>query len=224
MNLNIEVEIIFKGMVKMNIDSIIFDLDGTLWNSIEGVCGTWKTVLANYPNISKEITPKDIEGCMGFQINEIGKKLFPDLDDDFQIKLMKECLDAELVYLQEHGGMLFPKLEETLEKLSKKHKLFIVSNCQDGYIQCFYKAHKLNKYFTDFECSGVTGLSKGETNRIIIERNELKSPIYVGDTNVDAESAKVAEIPFVYARYGFGNVEEYDYVIDNFEELITLLF
>lgn len=207
----------------MNIDSIIFDLDGTLWSSIEGVCSTWNTVLANYPNIKKEITSKEIEGCMGFQINEIGKKLFPDLNEDFQLKLMKECCDAELVYLEEHGGMLFPKLEENLEKLSRKYKLFIVSNCQDGYIQCFFKAHKLSKYFIDFECSGVTGLSKGENNKIIIERNGLKSPIFVGDTNVDAESAKVAEIPFVYARYGFGNVAEYDYVIDNFDELLRIL-
>ena len=208
---------------EMNIDSIIFDLDGTLWNSIEGVCVTWKIVLENYPNITKVITPKDIEGCMGLQIKEIGKKLFPDLKEDLLMKLMNECCDAEQVYLRENGGMLFSKVEETLEKLFKKYKLFIVSNCQDGYIQCFFEAHKLNKYFTDFECSGVTGLSKGENNKIIIERNNLKSPIYVGDTNGDAESAKVAEIPFVYARYGYGNVEEYDYVIDNIEELLTLV-
>jgi phosphoglycolate phosphatase len=206
----------------MNIDSIIFDLDGTLWNSIEGVCGAWKTILEKYPNIKKVVTPKDMEDCMGLQINEIGKKLFPDLDEEFQMKLMKECCETEQVYLGEHGGRLFPKLEETLKVLSEKYKLFIVSNCQDGYIQCFFKAHKLDRYFDDFECSGVTGLSKGENNKIIIERNKLKSSIYVGDTNGDSESAKVAEIPFVYARYGFGNVEEYDYVIDSFEEILTL--
>ena len=63
----------------MNIDSIIFDLDSILWNSIEGVCGTWNTILSKYPNIKKVVTPKDMEGCMALQINEIGKKLFPDL-------------------------------------------------------------------------------------------------------------------------------------------------
>jgi phosphoglycolate phosphatase len=209
-------------VIKMNIDSIIFDLDGTLWNSIEGVCGAWNAVLAKYPSIEKEITHEDMGKCMGLQISEIGKKLFPDLDEDFQMKLMKECCDTEQVYLGENGGTLFPKLEETLKKLSEKHKLFIVSNCQDGYIQCFFKAHKLNKYFTDVECSGVTGLSKGENNKIIIKRNKLKSPIFVGDTAGDAESAKVAEIPFVYARYGFGDVEEYDYAIDSFEDILTL--
>ncbi len=206
----------------MNIDSIIFDLDGTLWNTIDGVCEAWKTVLLNYPNITKVVGSKDLEKCMGLTINEIGKKLFPYLDESFQTKLMKECCEIEQVYLEEHGGMLYPKLEETLNKLSEKYKLFIVSNCYDGYIQIFLKAHKLNKYFSDFECSGATGLSKGENNKIIMERNKLKRPIYVGDTNGDAESARVARIPFVYARYGFGNVKEYDYVIDSFEEMLAL--
>lgn len=206
----------------MNIDSIIFDLDGTLWDSIEGVCGSWKNVLSKYKNINKVITAEDMQGCMGLQISDIGKKLFPDLDEAMQMQLMKECCETEQVYLGDHGGKLYHKLEETLEKLSKKYKLFIVSNCQDGYIQCFFKAHKLDKYFIDFECSGVTGLSKGENNKLIIKRNHLKSAVYVGDTMGDAESAKAAEIPFVYARYGFGNVEEYDHVIDNFEEMLTL--
>ncbi|EGW40235.1 hypothetical protein DOT_1880 [Desulfosporosinus sp. OT] len=69
---------------------------------------------------------------------------------------------------------------------------------------------------------GLTGLSKGETNKIIMARNDLKKPIYVGDTHGDAQSAKVAEVLFVYASYGFGEVEDYDYVIDRFEELLTL--
>lgn len=206
----------------MNIDSIIFDLDGTLWDSTEGICDAWKVVLSKYPDIKKTITVKDLQGCMGLQISDIGKKLFPELDEDIQMKLMKECCEIENIYLGEHGANLYPKLEETLKRLSQNYKLFIVSNCQAGYIQSFLKAHKLHKYFIDFECSGATGLSKGENNKLIIERNSLKSPAYVGDAAVDEESARVAEIPFVYARYGFGSVKRYDYVIDSFEEILTL--
>ena len=113
-------------------------------------------------------------------------------------------------------------IKDTLKELSKNHKLFIVSNCQDGYIECFFKAHKLDKYFTDYECPGRTGLSKGENNKLIIERNNLKNPVYVGDTEGDAESAKAAGIPFVFAKYGFGNVKEYQYAINKFEDLSTL--
>ena len=207
----------------MNIDSIIFDLDGTLWNSIEGISGTWKKVLSKYPNIKRVVTIKDIEGYMGLPISDIGKKLFPDLDSKDQMELMKECSELGQKYLGKHGGKLYPKLEDTLKILSNNYKLFLVSNCAVGYIQCFFKAHKLEKYFTDIECNGVTGLSKGENNKLIIQRNKLENPIYIGDANVDAESAKVAGIPFVYARYGLGNVEKYDYVIDSFEEILDLV-
>lgn len=206
----------------MNIDSIIFDLDGTLWDSVEGVCNAWNTALSKYPDIQRVLTIEDLQGCMGLKMSDISEKLFPEVDGEIRDKALKECCYTEESYLAEHGGKLFPRLEETLKKLSEKYKLFIVSNCQDGYIQCFFKAHKLDKYFTDFECWGVTGLSKGENNKMIIERNHLKNPIFVGDTKMDAESAKVAGIPFVYARYGFGDVEEYDYVIDSFEEILTL--
>ncbi len=204
------------------IDSIIFDLDGTLWDSSEGVSKTWSHVLEKYDYDKKEVTVDELKACMGKQLDAIGEMLFPTLSSHEREKLMKECWHKECDYLGEYGGSLYDKVEDTLKELSKKYKLFIVSNCQDGYIECFFKAHKLDKYFTDYECPGRTGLSKGENNKLIIERNNLKNPVYVGDTEGDAESAKVAGIPFVYAKYGFGNVEQYQYVINKFEDLSTL--
>lgn len=213
---------LIKVVIKMSIDSIGFDLDGTLWSVIDEACSILKEVISGHPDIKKAVTDEEIKGCMGLVISDIGKRLFPDLDESMQIQLMKEYCKNEQVYLGKHGGTLFPKLEEILKALSEKYKLFIVSNCQDGYIQCFFKAHKLEKYFIDFESSGATGLTKGENIKLILERNNLKNSIYVGDTNGDMNGAKAAKVKFVYARYGFGNVKEYDYVIDSFEEILTL--
>jgi len=56
----------------------------------------------------------------------------------------------------------------------------------------------------------------------IIERNQLKNAIYVGDTLGDAKSAIDANIPFIFARYGFGDVEKYDFVIDAFNEMLKI--
>lgn len=204
-------------------DSIIFDLDGTLWSAIEGICKSWKTVLSKYPDIKKEITPADLESCMGLQIKEIGRKLFPELDEDFQMKLLKEHCDTEQVILEKEGGNLYPKVEDTLKELAKKYKLFIVSNCQTGYIPCFFKAHKLDKYFIDSECSGNTGLTKAENIKLVMKRNQLLQPVYVGDTALDGASARDAGVPFIYARYGFGQVSDYDYKIDGFEDLLSVL-
>ena len=69
----------------------------------------------------------------------------------------------------------------------------------------------------------ATPLNKAENNKLIIKRNNLQSPIYVGDTQGDCNSAKEAGIPFVYCKYGFGkDVNGYDYAIDKFEDLLEL--
>ncbi len=74
----------------------------------------------------------------------------------------------------------------------------------------------------DFENPGRTGLSKGENIKMLIERTNLSNPIYVGDTEGDYNAAQNAGIPFVYAKYGFGQVSEYDEVIKTFDDLLKL--
>ncbi len=210
-----------RGIID-KMDSIIFDLDGTLWDSRKEVCIAWNEVLKEY-NISREVTVDDMTATMGMLLFDIGKTLFPDLDDDKIRRLIDASCHREIEYLTKNGAKLFDNLEMVLDKLSKKYKLFIVSNCNDGYIECFFASHKLDKYFTDYECPGRTGLNKAENNKLIIKRNNLQSPVYVGDTQGDCNSAKEAGIPFVYAKYGFGkDVKGYDYVIESIEELLDL--
>ncbi|CAG9621756.1 HAD family hydrolase [Sutcliffiella rhizosphaerae] len=202
-------------------DSIIFDLDGTLWDSIDTVLNAWNKVLKQSELVEKELTSEDFRATMGLQMNEIGKRFFPDLDEVTRNKVIKDCGELENVVLEEQGGQLYQNVEAVLEKLSNKYKLFIVSNCQDGYIEAFYKYHQLESFFIDYENPGKTGLSKGENIKLIMERNNLASPVYVGDTLGDYNAAKEAGIPFVYAEYGFGDVEDYDYIIHTLEDLLT---
>lgn len=207
-------------------DSIIFDLDGTLWDSTDGVCTSWNEVLKRHPEIHREpITAEDLSACMGLPMYDISAKLFPDESSETQKNFMDELCVYENEYLEIHGGRLFDGLVKTLDYLSEKYRLFIVSNCQDGYIEAFLKAHGLSGYFEDTECWGRTRLSKGESNKILIKRNGLKNPVYVGDTAGDAKSAEDAGIPFIFASYGFGNVEEGRYIhrIDSIEELCGVL-
>ena len=198
-------------------DSLIFDLDGTLWDLRESVRVSWNAALKPFKEVDKEITSDDLKRTMGLQIEEIGERLFPDLSAELRKEIMDRCIEIENDYIEEHGGILYDNLEEVLKELSEKYKLFIVSNCQEGYIEAFYKYHKLEHYFVDFENPGRTGLSKGENIKLVIERNNLKSPVYVGDTDGDEKAAEYAGIPFVYASYGFGEVEKFDYKIEKFK-------
>lgn len=162
---------------------------------------------------------------MGLPMYDIAAKLFPDEKEEVRNALMDELCEFENGYLEKMGGVLFPGLEATLKELKTKYPLYIVSNCQDGYIEAFIKAHKLEKYFSDTECWGRTRAPKAVSNRTLIERNNLSNPVYVGDTAGDANAAREAEIDFIYAEYGFGEVEPSLYVgvIDSFKELKDIL-
>lgn len=205
------------------IDSIIFDLDGTLWDSATGVASAWNEALAAFPFVNKRLTAQDIYNVMGLTMDDIILRFFPEYDTATRETLLHACCAKEHEYLSVHGGILFPHLEETLAKLSKKYKLFIVSNCQKGYIECFLNAHQLSSYFTDIDCWGNTLLPKGDTIRILMQRNQIEQAIYVGDTQGDADASAHANIPFVYAQYGFGKVQKYDYKIQEISELLNLL-
>lgn len=203
-------------------DSIIFDLDGTLWDATDGAAVIWSEVAGKYTEVTDIISADRLKALYGLPLEEIAVKLLPSVSRDTAVKIMRESTIKQCPYLAKTGGILFTGLEDTLIKLKEKYRLFIVSNCEEGYIQCFLKAHKLEQYFEDFEYPGRSGVLKADNIRLIMNRNQLLNPVYVGDTIGDAMSSKKAGIPFIYARYGFGLAEDYDYAIDSFPELLNI--
>jgi len=205
------------------LDSVIFDLDGTLWDSTREVFISWNQVLDKYDEVTKKLTKNDIENFMGTPTAKIFEDFLHYLDHDKIDEIGNECSKNEIKYIKEHGGILYPGLENVLKKLSTRFKLSIVSNCQEGYIEAFLNYYGFEKYFMDFESIGRTGLSKAENIKLVINRNNLKKSIYVGDVDGDSNAARLAGISFIYARYGFGKVEKYDYVVDNIVELLKVI-
>lgn len=199
-------------------DSIIFDLDGTIWDPLDTVLGAWNSVLKS--EAMNELSREELAATMGMQLDEVGRSLFPSLSKVRREQLIHKCWSLEISFLEKNGGALYGNVEEVLAELSQKYKLYIVSNCQDGYIEVFYKYHRLEKYFLDYENPGRTSLSKGENINLVIERNGLSKPVYVGDTEGDLLAAKFAGIPFIYAEYGFGEASEYDKTVRSFDELL----
>ncbi|MEG6572361.1 HAD family hydrolase [[Clostridium] cellulosi] len=205
----------------MNADALIFDMDGTLWDSSETVAASWNEVLADY-GVTEPLTAEKLKTLMGKQLPQIGKELFPNMETEECIQLIQKCCDHEQEVIKKRGGKLYDGLEETLKSLSSHMKLFIVSNCQEGYIEAFFEFHKLDKYFNDYQCAGLAGKTKGENIIDIISRNNIKSAYYVGDTQIDYEATRKACIPFIYASYGFGEVTNYEYKISAITDLTEM--
>lgn len=201
-------------------DSIIFDLDGTLWDATESVVIVWnQTIRSSFPKVDKVISLDDMQSVMGLVVNEIGRIFFPSLSEEESSEIIRACCRAERDYLSVHGAKPYEFIEDVLKELSLNYQLYIVSNCQDGYIEAFFNAHQLEHYFSDYECAGRTSLTKGENIQEIIRRNGLKNAVYVGDTLGDLKAAYEAGVVFIYANYGFGQVKEFDAEIDHIHEL-----
>lgn len=209
--------------MRKKLDGILFDLDGTLWDSSRQVAVSWNETLKRYPKVHRELDERDIRGIMGLQVPEIAGKLFPDLDRSESVELVTKCCREECAHLVRTGGVLFEGLKETLEHLSKEYPLFIISNCLEGYIESFLEYHKTASYFQDFLAAGATGKGKAYNIKKMMEQYTLQRCIYVGDTAGDQQAAKEAGIPFVYAVYGFGTVHAPCHKLEKFSDLPDLI-
>jgi phosphoglycolate phosphatase len=198
---------------------IIFDMDGTLWDSAEGVAKSWTEVVQRLHDKERVITTEDIHSIMGLTMDRIADILFPELPKDERMKLLDACGNDENEYLRQHGGILYPQLEETLIELKKKYPLYIVSNCQSGYIEAFLEYYDFGKYFDDIECYGNNELGKGDNIRLVADRNHLDDAVYVGDIMGDYVSSKEAGVRFIHAAYGFGEIDDEVITISEFAEL-----
>lgn len=198
---------------------IIFDLDGTLWDSAQAVVDSWNVVIDRTEDFHKRITVEDMESLMGKTMDDIAFTYFNTVSRERALQILQECMDYENEYLEQVGGILYPHLEEVLADLSKDYFLAIVSNCQSGYIEAFLKYHKLEKYFDDKECFGNTKQEKDANIRTVVERNNLSQAVYVGDVMGDYLSTMKAGLPFIWAQYGFGDVPKARYRIENLEQL-----
>lgn len=207
----------------MQLESIILDVDGTLWDTTEIVAKSWNRAIREKGITDISVTADDLKQLFGRTMKEIAQALMEDYSDEKQDEVMDLCCQYEHEDLDaDPCEILYPNVKETVMELSKTHRIFIVSNCQSGYIEMFLKKSGLEEYVTDIECFGNTGKSKGENIRLIIERNHIQDVVYVGDTKGDYDATRQAGVPFVFAAYGFGNVPESVLKINNFAELLDL--
>ena len=113
-------------------------------------------------------------------------------------------------------------VRETMEELAKTHRLFIVSNSQQGYPELCISKLGLTGCITGHLCFGDTGTSKGKTIRALMEKYHITSCAYIGDTQGDYEATVEAGVPFLWASYGFGTPAGYAGKIDSFTDLLKL--
>ncbi len=202
---------------------LIFDMDGTLWDSSENVAASWTEKMHELGYDRPDITREDIMNVMGLTMDRIADKIFGDLPKDERMELLDTCCQHENEYLRKNGGVLYPDLEKTLLRLKEKYHLYIVSNCQKGYIEAFLDYFGFWKYFDDIECYGNNLKEKGDNIALLADRNSLERAFYIGDIQGDYDATMKAGLEFIHAAYGFGKIKQTVPELMNFYELPEML-
>ena len=203
-------------------DSIIFDVDGTIWDSTQSVADSWNIAIKEHSDLQLTLEPVSLSRVFGKTMTEIADAVFPDLEPVKRMELLDFCFEEENRYLETHPGRMYDGVVDTVKKLSEKYPLFIVSNCQCGYIEAMLNASGLGSYIKDHLCFGETQTPKSQTILKLMERNGLRDVVYVGDTQGDADACRDAGVPFVFAEYGFGDVPDAKVRIKAFPKLLTM--
>ncbi len=208
-------------MSEHTFDAVILDIDGTIWNTTGIVAVAWNHAVDKSGYAARKVVAQDLQKEFGKTMDVIAADLWPDLTEEQRCMLMSLCCKEEQLALDESTmDICYPGVRETVRELSAGNNFYVVSNCQAGYIELTLEKTGLAPYIKDFECYGRTGKGKAENLLLIKARNQMVAPLYVGDTQGDADACAQAGIPFVWASYGFGQkVSSCFERIDSFAEL-----
>ena len=207
----------------MRYDSLIFDIDGTLWDSRALVAEGYNRQLEKEGLERYRVDAQQLKSLFGKPIPEIGDALFPDMTPDQRHSLIARCTAAQDEVLKDAtGDIAYPQVQETIKALHAHYRLFIVSNSCKGYPELCMAKLGLSPYIEDHLCFGDTGTAKGQTILTLMKQHGLQNPVYIGDTQGDYEATLEARIPFIWAAYGFGEPQDYTEKIEKISDLLSL--
>ncbi|MDR0598480.1 MAG: HAD hydrolase-like protein [Treponema sp.] len=209
-------------LLDKEIDSVLFDLDGTLWDAASACAMAWNTSFEQC-GYNDRIDRKLVKKISGSPLDIILPEHFTFINKTDYERIIELYKENEPVFMKNIGGRIFPHERDTLKILCKHKKLFIVSNCLKGYIENFIEKKRFGKIFTGYKSSGETGLGKDKNIKKIIDDYKLISPVYAGDTPWDYEASVKNGVPFIYAKYGFGKLKDMQYEIRNIRDILEIL-
>ena len=205
-------------------ESLIFDIDGTLWDTREIVARGYNVELERMGRRDLLLTADYLTSLFGKTAQEIADIIFADCPAQERLGLIFRCMETERqVMAQDPCQVGYEGVKETLLELKKDYRLFLVSNSEKGYPELLIEKLGLSGIFEAHMCHGDTGLPKGDTIRILMDRHKIRSAVYIGDTQGDLEASRRAGIPFLFCTYGFGHPEAWDAKIDSFPQLPEVL-
>jgi phosphoglycolate phosphatase len=210
----------------MSLNLIIFDLDGTLVDTVQDI-----TNALNYALLShdiKNLTVKETMRLVGEGVTRLVEKVLPVAKEHLKDDVMKKFLEYYSEHLIENSKE-FPHVRETLENLNHFKKA-VLSNKREVLSKRLLEELKLEKYFDIIIGSDTAGEKKPSPVPVLYLISKLtvrpEESIVVGDSYYDIEAGEMAGLKTVAVTYGYQPKEllkKADYLIDDLRELVPLL-
>jgi phosphoglycolate phosphatase len=201
-------------------DSLIFDMDGTLWDAVQTYSDAWNLYFSQN-HFERETSKADLNGLMGMEEAAFLEVMLPDIPHGERKKHYEKIIDLQYQLIDQQGGQIYPGVIEGLERLSKEYSLFIVSNCPARTIDHFMKFAGIEALITDSIAHGQNHRPKHENIRELITRHALRKALYIGDTEGDRIQSEKASVPFIFMEYGFGQASGYYQSFDSFDSFVS---
>lgn len=210
-------------MERIPCESVVLDLDGTLWNPMEMSLEAWRRACLHHQVDPTILLREHFAQAFGQTAHEVAEIVLPGIGAHDRRAILETANSLEIQLIGTGLGELFEGVERTLDQLSRSKRLFLCSNCQSGYIEAFLHTYGFAHFIVDSICSGDTMQDKSINLGLLIDRNTIGDAVMVGDMRTDSEAARMNNLPFIYASYGFGDLQEFAAKIDRIDELPQIL-
>lgn len=201
--------------------TVIFDIDGTLFDTKPGIIECLNDVLNCF-------------GCKPIIAGEEAKYIGPSVKDSFMLYHgfdEEKASEATRMYRDKYvekyirNSVLYDGIYDVFDYLkSEEYVVCIATMKTRKQVDALLNIFKLNDVFDCIECAreegGYTKFDMLNSIKTLYPCDDL---MFVGDTNGDYRAAIKADVRFVYAKYGYGNIEENTDTITSLKELIAYL-
>ena len=182
--------------------AVIFDLDGTLLNTLGDLCDSVNFVLGSYGFPTRSL--KEVNSFIGNGIGELIRRSLPQNEQD----KFDDALEKFREYYGEHSNVktcVYDGLIPMLEKLrAEGYKIGVVTNKVDFAAKALCK-----EYFgslVDIALGDRVGVPRKPEPDAVYEAMSVlgvESAVFVGDSDVDIATAKAANLPCIAVTWGF---------------------
>lgn len=205
--------------------AILFDLDGTLLDTLGDLCDSVNETMRHYG--CPERTMQEVRSFLGSGAKHLIRESLPGTPDE---AFVEEALAYYQKYYRQHSQIKtkpYDGILEALEQLKEEFVVAVVSNKPDGAVKPLCR-----QYFGDVYARGEddTCPRKPAPDMVFQAMQALGAErcIYVGDSEIDIQTANNAAMPCLSVSWGFRDREELvaegaKYICDNPWDMVEML-